>query len=116
MGDMVIPYVETWYPGDIHVAALNHALVVTVQDDDMDSAYRGTIRRLRKDVEKLLDSGLGRIEAANLHQLRQRAEEWVAVAREAGLEVDLDWDEGRVKGTADGFAISVHAIHPNFPE
>lgn len=116
MGDMVIPYVETWYPGDIPVAALTHALVVTVQDDDMDSAYRGTMCRLRKDVEKLLDSGLVRIEAANLHQLRQRAEEWVAVAREAGLEVDLDWDEGRVKGTADGFAISVHAIHPNFPE
>ncbi len=110
LGAMVIPHVEAWYPRDIPVAALTHALVVAVNDDDMDSAHRGNMRRLREDIEELLDSGLVRIEARTVDQLRQRAEEWAGVAREGGLEVDLEWDEGRVVGTADGFGVSVHAM------
>lgn len=113
-GAMVIPYVEAWYPRDVPVAALTHALAVTVEKDDCDSAYRGIMRRLQRDKEELLDSGFVTIEAYTIDNLQQRAKEWVRVAREGGLEVDLDWDEGRVARTAAGFGISVHAMRAEY--
>lgn len=113
-GAMLVPHVEAWYPKDIPVAALTHALGVTVEDDDMDSAYRGTMRRLRNDVEELLYSGLVQIEARTRTELRRRTEEWTRAAREGGLEVDLEWDEDRVDSTADGFGISVRAMRAGY--
>lgn len=111
VGTMVIPYVEAWYPRDVPVAALTHALAITVEEDDLDSAYRGVVRRLKRDKEELLDTGLVNIEAHTVEELRQRAEVWVKVAGEGGgLEVNLGWDEARVVRTAAGFGISLHAI------
>lgn len=46
VGAMVIPHVETWYPGNLPVAGLAHALAVTIEEDDADSSYRGIMRRL----------------------------------------------------------------------
>lgn len=114
VGSMLIPYVEAWYPGDLPVGALSHGLAATIEKDDADSAYRGIIRRLERDKEELLDSGLVSIEAHTVGELKRRAEEWVTVAREAGLEVELGWDEGRIVTTAAGFGISLHAVRAEY--
>jgi hypothetical protein len=112
VGAMVIPYVETWYPGDVPLSSLTYALVVTIEPDDADSAFSGIMRQLHRDKNDLLDSGLVRIEAHTITQLKLRVEEWASVAREAGLEIDGYWDEKRVERTAAGYSISLHAWRP----
>lgn len=97
---------------DTPQAAFSKALEVTVEKDDMDSGYRGIMRRLHEDKEDLLASGLVRIEAPTVEVLRDRAEEWLRVVREAGLEADLAWDTKRVVRTADGYGISLRASRP----
>lgn len=116
VGAMVIPHVEGWYPEDLPVTAFSYALAVTVEDDDPDSAHRGIMRRLHRDKEDLLDSGRVGIEAETLEGLRLRAEEWVRVAREAGLRVDLAWDENRVVRTSGGYGIALHATRAEYWE
>jgi hypothetical protein len=113
-GAMVIPYVETWYPGDVPLSLLSGALVVTVEPDDVDSAFRRIIRELHQDKNDLLDSGNVPIEAYTVEELKLRAEEWATVAREAGLEIDQDWDENRVERTSAGYSISLHAWRPEY--
>jgi len=114
VGAMCIPYVESWYPSDLPVTALAGALVVTVEPDDADSAFRGRMGRFRRDNKDALDTGLT-IEASTLAQLKERAEEWVSVAREGGLEVDDGWDEDRVEQTVAGYRIDLHATRPDEP-
>ncbi len=112
--EVVIPYVESWYPSDLSVSALASALAVTVEPDDADSAFRGRMGRFRRDNKEALDTGLT-IEASTLAQLKERAEEWVSVAREGGLEVDEGWDEGRIEQSEAGYRIDVHATRPDEP-
>lgn len=108
-GAMSILYVESWYPRGVPVAAITRVLVVTVESDDLDSAYRGIMRRLERDKEELLDSGRVAIEAISVDELKQRVEAWVGLARGAGLDVDLDWDEQRVVRTNAGYGIFLQA-------
>ncbi len=114
VGAMCIPYVESWYPSDLPVSALAGALVVTVEPDDADSAFRGRMGGFRRDNKEALDTGLT-IEASTLAQLKEPAEEWVSVAREGGLEVDDGWDEDRVEQTGAGYRIDLHATRPDEP-
>jgi hypothetical protein len=108
-GAMAIPFVETWFPGDLPVTALTDALSVTVDGDDADSAYRGIMRGLQRDRERLIDTGLVRIEARTAVELSTRAMEWARIAQDAGLHVDQGWEEGRVEKSDAGFRISLHA-------
>jgi len=112
--EVLIPYVESWYPTDLPVSALAGALAVTVEPDDADSAFRGRMGRFRRDNKDALDTGLT-IEASTLAQLKERAEEWLSVAREGGLEVDDGWDEERVEQTVAGYRIDLHATRPDEP-
>jgi hypothetical protein len=115
-GAMLVPYVEAWYPGHIPVSALSHALAVVVEDDDIDSAYRGAMRRLRQDAADLLDSGLVIIQGRTMGELRERVEAWAQVARDAGLTVEPDWDDSRVEVTPDGFGVGVSASRREYWE
>ena len=111
-GAMLIPHVETWYPSDVPTATLASVLVVTVEDDDADSAYRATMRSIRRDKEELWDTGIVCIGAASIPQLQRRTEAWVRVALEGGLRANLGWDEDRVEEFQDGYIITVHADRP----
>lgn len=113
-GAMVVPYVETWYPEDVPLSSLSGALVVTVEPDDVDSAFRRVIRELHQHKNDLLDSGKVPIGAYTVEELKLRAQEWATVAREAGLEIDQDWDEDRVERNSPGYSISLHAWRPKY--
>lgn len=112
-GAMVVPHVEAWYPGDVPLAALSHAIAVEVLADDADSAYRGIMYALRQDIDELLDSRV-LIEAKTISQLKQRVEEWAAVAKEGGLDVNLNWDDSRIRMTPHGFGLAVQARRPEY--
>ncbi len=107
--EVLIPYVESWYPSDLPVSALAGALAVTVEPDDADSAFRWRMREFRRDNKEILEMGLVIIEASTLGQLKERVEEWVSVAQEGGLEVDEGWDEDRVERSEAAYRIRVHA-------
>lgn len=112
-GVMLIPHVETWYPSDLPTTALASVMIVTVEQDDADSAYRATMRHIQRDKEELLDTGTVCIGAASIPQLQRRTEAWVRVAREGGLRVNLGWDEDRVEDVPDGYMVAVHADRPD---
>jgi hypothetical protein len=107
--EVVIPYVESWYPSDLPVSALAKALAVTVEADDANSAFRRTMRDLRRDVAEILDTGRVDISARTVEELRHRAAEWIRTAQDGGLEVDEEWDERRVEPSGSGWRISLHA-------
>lgn len=109
IGAMAIPHVEAWYPSDLSLSALSHALVVTIEPDDVDSAYRRTLRSLVEDKDELLDSGHVNIQARALDELQMRVDQWVRIATDAGLEVELGWDLNRVEQIAHGYCTSVKA-------
>lgn len=110
------PTLEAWYPGHIPVAALSHALAVRVEDDDIDSTFRGAMRRLRRDAEDLLASGLVFIEGRTIGELRDRVDEWARVARDGGLNVEPDWDDTCVEVTVAGFGMGVSATRVEYWE
>lgn len=114
VGAMAIPYVEAWYPGDVSLSALDHALCVTIIDDDAGSAFRGVMRGLQRDKSDLLDSGRVVIEARTLRELRQRTEEWVQVAQDAGLTVPTEWALHRAAKTDRGYQFAVRAVRAEY--
>ena len=104
-GEMFIPYVEGWYPGDVPVKALSCALVVTLVRDpwsDRLSSLRTAGRH-----GGWLDPQEDLIEAQTIAELKQKAEEWVRCARLGGLVVEAGWDEDRAEKSDVGYRIAV---------
>ena len=104
-GEMFIPYVEGWYPGDVPVKALSRALVVTLVRDpwsDRQSSLRTAGR-----YGGWLDPQEDFIEAHTVAELKQKVEEWVRCAQLGGLVVDAGWDENCAEKSDAGYRIAV---------
>ena len=95
--EVLIPYVESWYPTDLPVSALAGALAVTVEPDDADSAFRGRMGRFRRDNKDALDTGLT-IEASTLAQLK--------ALRKSLIDPKIEQHRGRFVNSAGDSALA----------